>query len=254
MLIGKDSANQRCPSPLPSPVWEIPAKHPLDSIVSRLLSLANSSKESTFQFASSSGIARGDGSVCCPQESRTPQSRESDSRRSRIIQLSGDTAFFCTGNLAGVTDTRTDKVQYALARKAYDAVGTQPVTLPGLKDVANEWSHYARRVMASMLAMVADAKNRIGLAGFANLDENYRPKLIIVNIPISVPNDGSTASTRTATISECETTLPEQAGIPQAGSPRIFASDNGPRSLAILEQTRPRHRGHQWMPSSLTPE
>src|SRR5258708_5521618 len=57
----------------------------------------------------------------------------------KIIQLSGDTIFFYTGNLAEAIGTRTGKVYFSqsdVAQNAYDAVGKQPLSLQRLKDVA----------------------------------------------------------------------------------------------------------------------
>lgn len=103
------------------------------------------------------------------------------------------------------SNTRTGKViffQFEVAQNAYDAVGKQPLSLQRLKDVATEWSRMVAPGMDSLLKNDAEARTRIGLAGFGSLDENHRPKLILVKIPITVPNDGSSASTGTPTIYE----------------------------------------------------
>jgi hypothetical protein len=78
--------------------------------------------------------------------------------------------------------------------------------------------------MDALLKVLPDASSRIGLAGFASLDESKRPKLVLVNIPVTVPNDGSAAFPGTPNVIE---------GPP---NPRqTFGTGDHPANMAAVE-------------------
>ncbi|MGH9713563.1 MAG: hypothetical protein ACRD5M_09725 [Candidatus Acidiferrales bacterium] len=116
----------------------------------------------------------------------------------KIASLSYNTLFFYTGNLAQAVDRRTGKEifsQEVLAEEAYHDVKTQPRSYQRLVNIASMYSVLARPKMDKLVSMLPNPSERIGLAGFASLDESNRPRMVLVNIPVQVPNDGSPAYT-----------------------------------------------------------
>lgn len=123
----------------------------------------------------------------------------------KIISLAHDTLFFYTGNLAQAVDTRTGKEifsQEKSAQEAYLFIKAQPRSYERLAGLAKKYSELARPKMNALLKIIPDASERIGLAGFASLDESKHPRLVLVNIPITVPNNGAPAYTSVPDVSE----------------------------------------------------
>src|ERR1700690_3334224 len=123
----------------------------------------------------------------------------------KIASLSDGTLFFYTGNLAQLVDLRTNKEvfsQEAIAREAYGRLRAQPQSYKKLVDIATEFSVLVRTDMDKFLKTDRHSSERIGLAGFAGLDESNHPRLVLVKIPIIIPNNGAPAYTASPDIFE----------------------------------------------------
>jgi hypothetical protein len=123
----------------------------------------------------------------------------------KIVNLSNDIIFFYTGNLFDILSARTGKPifsQQDLARQAADPLTAQPRSYAQLRNVANKYSELVRPKMDELLKILSEPSTRIGLAGFASLDESKHPRLVLVNIPITIPNNGAPAYTGVPDISE----------------------------------------------------
>jgi hypothetical protein len=123
----------------------------------------------------------------------------------KIVTLSKDTIFFYTGNLFDVTDRVTGSElfsQRASAIKAFDTFKADRRTFQRLMNVATKYSEVVSVKMNELFRFTPNAKDRIGLAGFASLDESAHPRLVTANIPITVPNNGATAYTGKPDVSE----------------------------------------------------
>jgi hypothetical protein len=123
----------------------------------------------------------------------------------KIVALSPDTIYFYTGNLAQVLDTRTNTEIFSqehFAREAYQNLAGKPRSYQKLVDLGTEFSALVRPKMDEILKIDRDPSQRVGLAGFASLDELNHPRLVLVTIPITVRNDGAPASTEAPKIFE----------------------------------------------------
>jgi hypothetical protein len=128
-------------------------------------------------------------------ESRTyDATTEAKGKACKIIELSEDTLFFYTGNLLEAYNRRTGKIifsQQNLARQAFGGLKMRPRTYNRLSRIASRYSELARPRLEALSKSIRDPSTMIGLAGFASLDEHKHPRLVLVNIPFVVPNDGA---------------------------------------------------------------
>jgi hypothetical protein len=113
----------------------------------------------------------------------------------KIEQLSADTIFFYTGNLAETVDARTYKIiwsQKMFAAEAYKQFKDNPLSDERLMAMAAEYERIARPKLDLLLRGIPNrnAKEVIGLAGFASLNKLNQPRLVLVNFTVEVPNDG----------------------------------------------------------------
>lgn len=113
----------------------------------------------------------------------------------KIVDLSLDTVFFYSGNLFQGLDTRSGKEvfsQQKIAAEAYAHYITNPRSVQRLIEIANKYVEFVVPKMRDLFKKMSrvDAARSIGLAGFAGLDEVGNPRVIQINIDITVPNDG----------------------------------------------------------------
>jgi len=112
----------------------------------------------------------------------------------KIIDLSDGTLFFYTGSLLEASSKRThEKVfsQQMFAKRAYDALKMEPKSYDRLNRIARKYSELVRLRMDELFKTIPHPSRMTGLAGFASLDEFKHARLVLVRIPIEVPNDGA---------------------------------------------------------------
>ena len=113
----------------------------------------------------------------------------------KIEQLSADTIFFYTGNLAEGVSLQTKKIvwsQKAFAAKAYKQYKDEPRSDERLIAIATKYEQIAHPKINSVFQTISnsEAKTAIGLGGFASLDKLDHPTIVVVNFVVQVPNDG----------------------------------------------------------------
>jgi hypothetical protein len=118
-----------------------------------------------------------------------------DKTACKIDQLSADTIFFYTGNLAETINAKTNKIiwsQHMFAAEAYKQFKDKPLSDERLMAMAAEYERIAHPELDSIIRGIPNrnAQAAIGLAGFASLNKLNQPKLVLVNFTVEVPNDG----------------------------------------------------------------
>lgn len=118
-----------------------------------------------------------------------------DKTACKIEQLSANTIFFYTGNLAENIDAKTYKTiwsQKMFAAEAYKQFKDEPLSDERLMAMATKYERIAHPKINSILREIPNpnAKAAIGMAGFASLNKLNQPKLVLVNFTVEVPNDG----------------------------------------------------------------
>jgi hypothetical protein len=113
----------------------------------------------------------------------------------KIDQLSADTIFFYTGNLAEDVTLRTKKIvwsQKIFAAEAYRQYKDEPRSDERLIAIATKYEQIAHPKINSFFQTISnsEAKTAVGLGGFAGLDKLDHPKIVLVNFKVEVPNDG----------------------------------------------------------------
>lgn len=125
----------------------------------------------------------------------TTQQKAKPKQACKIVNLSTDTVFFYSGNLfQGFKSRSGNEVfsQQKIASEAYAYYINSPRSKQRLVEAANKYVELIVPQMRDLFKEMsrADAARSIGLAGFAGLDEFSNPRIIQVNIAITVPNDG----------------------------------------------------------------
>jgi hypothetical protein len=157
----------------------------------------------------------------------------------KIINLSDDTLFFYTGNLFEAINNRTGKVffsQQAIARTAYDFFKEAPRTEKRLMDVANKYSVLLAPQMNDLLKLLKNPSEFYGLAGLASRDELNHPRIVLVNIPVEVPNNGGQAYAGVPTVSEPILNERYMDDYPQYQQVREFLGAQTPRAKLAMEK------------------
>jgi hypothetical protein len=113
----------------------------------------------------------------------------------KIEQLSADTIFFYTGNLAETVSLQTKKIvwsQKMFAAEAYKQYKDEPRSDERLIAIATKYEQIAHPKINSLFRKISnsEAKTAVGLGGFASLDRLDHPKIVLVNFVVQVPNDG----------------------------------------------------------------
>ncbi|HEY4739364.1 MAG TPA: hypothetical protein VIH76_02080 [Candidatus Acidoferrales bacterium] len=141
------------------------------------------------------------GSVIVVADSRLTQgSKPVSDLECKIISLSDDTLFFYSGAMAQVDFSRTQKRVTAneIGRNAFRKAGAQRNSLRRLFDLANQWAKNMKPVADSVLqfSRPEDRPKETQLGGFAGLDSEGFPRLVVANMSVNVDN-----ATRRATAS-----------------------------------------------------
>jgi hypothetical protein len=157
----------------------------------------------------------------------------------KIVNLSDDTIFFYTGNLFESFNQRTGKVffsQQSVARTAYGYFQKQSRSENRLMAVANKYSELVSPKINNLLKSVNNPSERIGLAGFASRDELGHPRIVLVNIPVTVPNNGGQAYAGAPTVSEPILNEEYMGNYPQYQQVREFLDAQTPRAKLAMEK------------------
>ena len=110
----------------------------------------------------------------------------------KIISLSDDTAFFYSGGIAQIRFDHMRKLMIAneVARNAFGKVGMQPNSLKRLVDLANQWATLMKPISDAVLKVTpqSDHPNDVQLGGFAGLDSEGSPRMVLANMGVNVDN------------------------------------------------------------------
>ena len=167
------------------------------------------------------------------------ESSKWDGYACKVVNLSDDTLFFYTGNLFEAINQRTGKVffsQQSVARAAYDYFQKEFRSENRLMDVANKYSELVRPAINELLKSVKNPANYIALAGFASRDELNIPRIVPVNIPIQVPNDGGQAYTGPPALSEPILNTPLSGQYTQYNQVAEFWNAETPRAKQAMDE------------------
>jgi hypothetical protein len=118
-----------------------------------------------------------------------------DKTACKIEQLSTNTVFFYTGNVAESISSKTYKTlwsQNIFAAQAYGQFKDEPPSDDRLMEMAAKYEQIAHPKIDSILKGIPNpnARAAIGLAGFVSLNKFNQPRLALVNFTVEVPNDG----------------------------------------------------------------
>jgi hypothetical protein len=141
------------------------------------------------------------GSVIVAADSRLTQgSKPVSDLACKIISLSDDTLFFYSGGMAQVDfpSTQNRITANEIGRNTFRKVGMQRNSLQRLFDLANQWAKNMKPMSDTVLqfSRPEDRLKETQLGGFAGLDSEGFPRLVVANMSINVDN-----ATRKATAS-----------------------------------------------------